>query len=420
VRQLKSARRRQLCDTARLSGGETLPHSRSRDFSQGTKVMMRGFFENALFGAVVAYVLARPRRAPGPTEQQVAEQQLASAEVAAAQEKLGAATAAEKAEANVRLEEALERLAQAEQELKAAEEDLRRYPVPRFLEATSDAGKVMIAVTGASGSGKSSWINAIRKLRPMDTDAAKVGVNETTMEPTKYIFPPLGASTFGKLVRGASKLFRGQKDEDPIQVGDRLLLLESEKKEKYQAVTVKSRKGPEEILVSFPDGEEKLVPRNRLTAMLSECILWDLPGIGTERFPQDVYLRDMGIRHFDMVVLLSASRFTEAEIKLVEEMRYWAVPHFLVRNKVDLDVQAEIDREEEDSGKPLSSREKERVAKQTIQRIKDYFRNELGADVYCLSTRPRRPTEDEEADLLDMRQLEMDMQRALESQRFEV
>ncbi|XP_068722096.1 interferon-inducible GTPase 5-like [Montipora capricornis] len=49
--------------------------------------------------------------------------------------------------------------------------------------------EVNIAVTGDSGTGKSSFINAIRGLRDDDEKAAQVGVTETTTVPTVYEHP---------------------------------------------------------------------------------------------------------------------------------------------------------------------------------------------------------------------------------------
>ncbi|XP_055057559.2 interferon-inducible GTPase 5-like [Misgurnus anguillicaudatus] len=46
-----------------------------------------------------------------------------------------------------------------------------------------------IAVTGRTGSGKSSLVNALRGLSDDDEDAAPTGVTETTMEPTMYEHP---------------------------------------------------------------------------------------------------------------------------------------------------------------------------------------------------------------------------------------
>ncbi|XP_065133190.1 interferon-inducible GTPase 5-like [Paramisgurnus dabryanus] len=46
-----------------------------------------------------------------------------------------------------------------------------------------------IAVTGRTGAGKSSLVNALRGLSDNDEDAAPTGVTETTMECTKYEYP---------------------------------------------------------------------------------------------------------------------------------------------------------------------------------------------------------------------------------------
>ncbi|XP_062943741.1 interferon-inducible GTPase 1-like [Cynocephalus volans] len=49
-----------------------------------------------------------------------------------------------------------------------------------------DNVQLNIAVTGESGSGKSSFINALREVGPEEEDAAPTGVVETTMERTPY------------------------------------------------------------------------------------------------------------------------------------------------------------------------------------------------------------------------------------------
>lgn len=46
-----------------------------------------------------------------------------------------------------------------------------------------------IAITGETGAGKSSFVNAIRGLKDTDRGAAPTGVTETTMEPTVYCHP---------------------------------------------------------------------------------------------------------------------------------------------------------------------------------------------------------------------------------------
>jgi len=133
------------------------------------------------------------------------------------------------------------------------------YQPPAWLG--KQQGFVNVAVAGNSGAGKSSFINAARRMRPRDPGAAKVGVNETTMEPTAYEF------------------------------------------------------------AGFPNVR-----------------LWDLPGAGTESFPREVYIQTIGLRHFDIVIVISSQRFTETEVFMSVELRRLRIPYFMVRSKVDIDV----------------------------------------------------------------------------------
>ncbi|XP_051878393.1 interferon-inducible GTPase 5-like [Pristis pectinata] len=61
------------------------------------------------------------------------------------------------------------------------------------------SAKLHIAVTGESGTGKSSFINAMRKLDDTDERAAKVGNTETTMKPTPYEHPDFPEVSFWDL-----------------------------------------------------------------------------------------------------------------------------------------------------------------------------------------------------------------------------
>mmetsp|Transcript_94930 Transcript_94930/g.306460 ORF Transcript_94930/g.306460 Transcript_94930/m.306460 type:complete len:433 (-) Transcript_94930:447-1745(-) len=75
--------------------------------------------------------------------------------------------------------------------------------------------------------------------------------------------------------------------------------------------------------------------------------LWDVAGAGSPKCPRDNYIRAIGLRYFDVVLVLSATRFTETEIKLLAELREHGVPNFVVRTKLDTD----IDNNESDYGK---------------------------------------------------------------------
>uniref|UniRef100_A0A7S1S5E5 IRG-type G domain-containing protein n=1 Tax=Alexandrium catenella TaxID=2925 RepID=A0A7S1S5E5_ALECA len=133
------------------------------------------------------------------------------------------------------------------------------YQPPVWLGKTR--GYINVAIAGNSGAGKSSFINAVRRIRPRDPGAAKVGVNETTMMPQAYEFAEF--------------------------------------------------------------------PRARL---------WDLPGAGTELFPRESYIETIGLRHFDIVIVISSQRFTETEVAISNELRRLRIPYFMVRSKVDIDV----------------------------------------------------------------------------------
>ncbi|XP_060771509.1 interferon-inducible GTPase 5-like [Neoarius graeffei] len=67
-----------------------------------------------------------------------------------------------------------------------------------------------IAVTGVTGSGKSSFINAVRGLND-DEGAAKTGVTETTMEATSYKHPTMPNVMFWDLPGIGSPNFKAKK-----------------------------------------------------------------------------------------------------------------------------------------------------------------------------------------------------------------
>ncbi|XP_066502807.1 interferon-inducible GTPase 5-like [Hoplias malabaricus] len=67
-----------------------------------------------------------------------------------------------------------------------------------------------IAVTGETGSGKSSFVNALRGLKDNDEDAAPVGVTETTTEPTPYQHPTMPNVTLWDLPGIGSSKFKAK------------------------------------------------------------------------------------------------------------------------------------------------------------------------------------------------------------------
>ncbi|XP_031417456.1 interferon-inducible GTPase 5-like [Clupea harengus] len=67
----------------------------------------------------------------------------------------------------------------------------RAFAKARKVTDRLDNVTLNIAVTGESGSGKSSFVNAFRGLQDTDEGAAETGVTETTMEPTMYPHPTM-------------------------------------------------------------------------------------------------------------------------------------------------------------------------------------------------------------------------------------
>ena len=70
-------------------------------------------------------------------------------------------------------------------------------------------------------------------------------------------------------------------------------------------------------------------PRN------DNLLYWDLPGVGTTRYPRDTYLRQVGFDKFDFYILISSSRFTENDLWLAKEIEKAGKQFFFLRSKID-------------------------------------------------------------------------------------
>jgi len=71
-----------------------------------------------------------------------------------------------------------------------------------------------------------------------------------------------------------------------------------------------------------------------------DVTFWDLPGHGTGNFPLETYLRDMGLRYFNLVNMVTKDVFSEGDLKLMNEMLEHNVQHVMIRNKIDETLRA--------------------------------------------------------------------------------
>lgn len=70
--------------------------------------------------------------------------------------------------------------------------------------------------------------------------------------------------------------------------------------------------------------------------------IWDLPGFGTRKYSDlEKYCKTVELEKYHAFVIISASRFTENDIKLAKKVRSIEKNFFFVRTKIDNDVRSE-------------------------------------------------------------------------------
>ncbi|XP_065822744.1 interferon-inducible GTPase 5-like [Labrus bergylta] len=147
--------------------------------------------------------------------------------------------------------------------LEKNDQHLARAKIQEYLDKEQNV-PLNIAVTGETGSGKSSFVNAIRGIDNKDEKAAPTGFVETTMEVTPYPHP------------------------------------------------------------NYP-----------------KVIFWDLPGIGSTKYPAAKYLKKVGFEKFDFFIIISYDRFRENDVKLAKEIQKMEKKFYFVRSKIDHNISDE-------------------------------------------------------------------------------
>uniref|UniRef100_A0A3B4EQF5 IRG-type G domain-containing protein n=1 Tax=Pygocentrus nattereri TaxID=42514 RepID=A0A3B4EQF5_PYGNA len=190
-----------------------------------------------------------------------------------------------------------------------------------------------VAVTGESGAGKSTFINAFRNLGNEDEGAAETGVNETTTEPTPYTHPTMPNVTLWDLPGVGTPNFKAKtyakamkfdtydffliisscrfKENDLISNIDIDIANEENKRGFNREETLsKIRRNCEENLTDFGDSKVFLINCRDLTAFdfeeLVETLNSELP-----QHKQDALL---------LSVPVSSVAILEKKVKIVEKV----------------------------------------------------------------------------------------------------
>ncbi|CAB4028417.1 interferon-inducible GTPase 5-like [Paramuricea clavata] len=70
--------------------------------------------------------------------------------------------------------------------------------------------------------------------------------------------------------------------------------------------------------------------------------LWDLPGIGSTKYPDlKVFCKTNDLKEYDEFVIITATRFTENDVKLAKKLKSISKPFLFIRTKIDIDCKNE-------------------------------------------------------------------------------
>ncbi|CAK9064961.1 unnamed protein product [Durusdinium trenchii] len=127
------------------------------------------------------------------------------------------------------------------------------------------------------------------------------------------------------------------------------------------------------------EGDGTLEPARFSLANLGQVSLWDLPGQGTTKICSRTYLCNMGLKYFDLVVIVTDGRWSEGDASLLAAIRFADIRCLVARSKVDLAVEAG----KEDQG--WSQQE-------TLQHVSKKLQDQTGLTpgrIHLVTSRPR-------------------------------
>lgn len=94
-------------------------------------------------------------------------------------------------------------------------------------------------------------------------------------------------------------------------------------------------------------------------------VFTDLPGCGTQTWPQDAYIQKLELHTYDCFILITANRFFESDAYLFRELSKMGKPCFVVRNKVDQAIDEgkhDNDHTEEDTKRIITENIREQLS----------------------------------------------------------
>jgi len=122
-------------------------------------------------------------------------------------------------------------------------------------------------------------------------------------------------------------------------------------------------------------------------------VLWDIPGGGTPKQKADSYFLGNKLYAFDMLIIVTANRFTDLDLIIAESAHKYNVPIVFVRSKSDIDI------DNASRGQRHKSKEdiKNEVKRQVVNNIKGELPNVLkDREVFVVSSRVMGPPDEQQ------------------------
>ncbi len=119
-------------------------------------------------------------------------------------------------------------------------------------------------------------------------------------------------------------------------------------------------------------------------------VLYDLPGVGTPKFPQKDYLKKIEFEKIDFFLLICSVRFTENDLWLANQVKKQKKSFYFIRSKIDIDIDNYQKDHPEEKREEIEKTVLDKVAKEClVQLTKSGFETEtpiflIGGKLRCI------------------------------------